>query len=78
MVDKIDIGADTRHTKRWAERNSEPLPCSGDLACFCTCPVTLECLRLWAQRAGVDCDLQGRKINFANTKTLVGRCRDPP
>ena len=23
-----------------------------------------------------DCDLQGRKINFTNSKTLVGRCRD--
>ena len=26
----------------------------------------------------VDCDLRGRKINFANSKTLVGRCRDRP
>lgn len=24
------------------------------------------------------CDLQGRKINFTNSKTLVGRCRDRP
>ena len=24
------------------------------------------------------CDLQGRRINFANSKTLVGRCRDRP
>ena len=26
----------------------------------------------------LDCDHQGRKINFANSKTLVGRCRDRP
>ena len=26
----------------------------------------------------IDCDLQGRKINFLNSKTLVGRCRDRP
>ena len=29
-------------------------------------------------KAGVCCDLWGRKINFANSKTLVGRCRDQP
>ena len=26
----------------------------------------------------VYCDLQGRKINITNCKTLVGRCRDRP
>ena len=26
----------------------------------------------------LDCDLQGRKINFTNSKTLVGPCRDRP
>ena len=29
-----------------------------------------------AHDAALDCDLQGRKINFTNTKTLVGWCRD--
>ena len=28
--------------------------------------------------SGVHCDLQGCKINFANSKTLAGRCRDRP
>ena len=28
--------------------------------------------------ANVVCDLQGRKINFTSSKTLVGRCRDRP
>ena len=27
---------------------------------------------------GVCCNLQGRKMNFTNSKTLVGQCRDPP
>ena len=45
--DKVIIIADTRHTRRWSERNIDPTLCKGDLAFFCNCPTTLENLRLW-------------------------------
>ena len=43
--DKVVIIADTRHTRRWSEREVDPILCKGDLAFFCNCPVTLENLR---------------------------------
>ena len=35
MNDKIVIMADARHTQRWCERGTGPLPCAGDLDSFC-------------------------------------------
>ena len=46
--DKVNTIADTRHTQRWSERQVDPMLSKVDLVFFCSCPVTLESLRLWA------------------------------
>ena len=46
--DKVITIADTRHTQRWSERKVDSVLCKGDLVFFCSCPVTLESLRLLA------------------------------
>ena len=48
MSDKIITITDTRHTRRWFEGGVEFLRCTGDLAFFCSCPITTDHLRLWA------------------------------
>ena len=47
MNDKVIIIADTQHTKILSERKADLMVCNGDLAFFCICPATLECVRLW-------------------------------
>ena len=52
--DTVIIIVDTRHTQRWSEREVDPMLCNGDLAFFCSYPVTLETLRLWAHKRTLD------------------------
>ena len=54
LNDKVIIIADARQNQRWCEREVDPMLCNGDLSFFCSYPVTLESLRLWAHKRTLD------------------------
>ena len=54
LKDKVIIIADALQNQRWSDREVDPMLCNGHLAFFCSYPVTLESLRLWAHKLTLD------------------------
>ena len=68
--DKVIIIADTRHAQRWSERTVDPMLCKGDLVFFCSCPMTLESLRLWAHERTLGIARNVEDLQRSNLRTF--------